>query len=660
MRKIIILVLVLFFAHALQAQNRLLDSLKQQLAVAKEDTNKVRLLNDISTKYTWMYADTASMYARRGLQLAQRLNDEKGIAFAQRSMCASLTVLGNYLLALDYGFKALTLFKKIRSNTGIAGSYNTIAQCYRGQGDYSTAIKYARIALQLAEQNQFEKKRLAIFQGILSSTYEKDNQLDSAIKYGERAYEVNKQWSGILYVLGNAYAKKGNFNKAKEYFQKAIPIAEKNETTIDLADVNNAMANMYKSKDQADSAIYYATKTVQQKWAHPSGVLQASNLLAELYESQNEQDSAFKYFKLSAAFNDSLFNQEKTRAFQNLAFNEQFNKQEKAAVQEQYKNKVRIFTLAGGSIALLSLALILYRNNLNKQKAYALLQKQKQETDLQRTKAEDALQELQITQTQLVQREKMASLGELTAGIAHEIQNPLNFVNNFSEMNMELIEEMKTELANGNGQEAMLIADDIKENEQKINHHGKRADAIVKGMLQHSRSSTGKKELTDINVLAGEYLPLSYHGLRAKDKSFNTELVTNFDKNLPKINVVQQDIGRVLLNLFNNAFYAVQEKRKAESEKLKEDYKPTVEVSTSANDGFVVISVKDNGCGIPDGIKEKIMQPFFTTKPTGEGTGLGLSISYDIVKAHGGELRVETKEGESSHFIIVLPLNPSS
>ncbi|HVV54884.1 MAG TPA: ATP-binding protein [Mucilaginibacter sp.] len=261
---------------------------------------------------------------------------------------------------------------------------------------------------------------------------------------------------------------------------------------------------------------------------------------------------------------------------------------------------------------------------------------------------------LKATQTQLIQSEKMASLGELTAGIAHEIQNPLNFVNNFSEVSAELVDEMDEELDKGDVTEAKAIASDIKDNLEKIRHHGKRADAIVKGMLQHSRASSGQKEPTDLNALADEYLRLAYHGLRAKDKEFNADLVMHFDEKLPKADVVAQDIGRVLLNLFNNAFYAVNQKAKTAGP----DYKPTVEVSTfTPPSGGWGVSVKDNGSGIPDAVKDKIMQPFFTTKPTGEGTGLGLSLSYDIVvKGHGGSMQVESAEGQGSEFIIKLPI----
>jgi len=292
-----------------------------------------------------------------------------------------------------------------------------------------------------------------------------------------------------------------------------------------------------------------------------------------------------------------------------------------------------------------------------------------EETNAALTKS---MEELKAAQAQLIQSEKMASLGELTAGIAHEIQNPLNFVNNFSEVSTELIDEMKEEQAAGNWQLASEIADDIKQNLEKINHHGKRAADIVKGMLQHSRTSSGVKEPTDINALADEYLRLAYHGLRAKDKSFNADFVTDFDETLPKINVIPQDIGRVLLNLINNAFYAVDKRAKLLTpppppagggiEELGKDYVPTVTISTALQNPpsggrGVRIVVKDNGPGIPAHIVDKIFQPFFTTKPTGQGTGLGLSLSYDIVKAHGGELLLKSSDENGSTFVIEIPFS---
>jgi len=304
---------------------------------------------------------------------------------------------------------------------------------------------------------------------------------------------------------------------------------------------------------------------------------------------------------------------------------------------DQEKQKMFFYSSLVGTNVTIFFILLVYENSKNR----ALESVQKKNADLI------------STQAQLIQAEKMASLGELTAGIAHEIQNPLNFVNNFSDVNAELIDEMQLEMDKGNLEDAKAISNDIRENELKINHHGKRADAIVKGMLLHSRSNSGVKEPTDINALAEEYLRLAYHGLRAKDKSFNATLKTDFDTSIGQINAIPQDLGRVVLNLINNAFYAVSEKKQL----LDETYLPTVSISTKRLNGKIEIKVADNGNGIPQKVLDKIYQPFFTTKPSGQGTGLGLSMSYEIVtKGHGGELKVETKEGEGSVFAILLPV----
>jgi signal transduction histidine kinase len=374
--------------------------------------------------------------------------------------------------------------------------------------------------------------------------------------------------------------------------------------------------------------------------------LHFEKILKPNHYAKKQPDSAYQYLKQSMLLKDSLFSSEKVARVQNLSLKESLQKQQqeqtkKEAVQ-QYKSRIKIYSLAAGLTGLLILIFILYRNN--RQRYFA------------NRKIEKAYTDLKATQSQLIQSEKMASLGELTAGIAHEIQNPLNFVNNFSEVGVELLDELRKgpfqNLPEANKVEANEIIEDLTENLQKITHHGKRADAIVKGMLQHSRSSTSEKEPTDINKLADEYLRLCYHGLRAKDPSFNATMQTDFDESLEKINIIPQDIGRVLLNLYTNAFYAVNEKKKEQFE----GYEPTVSVCTKKVGDKVEIRVADNGNGIPQHVVDKIFQPFFTTKPTGQGTGLGLSLSYDIIKAHGGELKVETKEGEGAEFIILLPV----
>ncbi|MGN6616222.1 MAG: ATP-binding protein [Ilyomonas sp.] len=451
--------------------------------------------------------------------------------------------------------------------------------------------------------------------------------------------------SGVLIVLASIHAKSGHNKLALEFYKNAIPLATNGSFGTNILNAFNGIAKIYLSEGKADSAIYYSNQVLQ-KWGktHPVEMLPAATLLANIYESKNLKDSALKYLKLAISLNDSLFNQQRTREAQSFAFDKQLQQQELVAQQQENDSKLRQYVLLAFMLILLLIAFFFFRSNRLKQKANVLLNEQKE-------KVESTLSELKSTQQQLIQSEKMASLGELTAGIAHEIQNPLNFVNNFSEVNRELIAEMKEEIDKGNYDEVKLIATDVEENEQKILQHGKRADAIVKGMLQHSRKSEGKKEPTDINALCDEYLRLSYHGLRAKDKNFNAEIKTYFDTSLPKINVAPQDIGRVLLNLFNNAFYAVRERQKAEGER----YEPTVSIHTKRVDGEVEIYVRDNGIGIPQNIIDKIFQPFFTTKPTGQGTGLGLSLSYDIMKAHGGEIRVESKEGEGSEFVIRLP-----
>lgn len=375
--------------------------------------------------------------------------------------------------------------------------------------------------------------------------------------------------------------------------------------------------------------------------------IQVFELLAEAYNSIGDHKSAYKSIKEAINLKNAVTQDEKDARTVSFETERKIQDNETAIMllnaRDEANKKTRVFLFGIiGLLGLLAVALLFFYRNK---------QKTSKELESKNQKLEQTLNQLKATQSQLVQSEKMASLGELTAGIAHEIQNPLNFVNNFSEVSNELIDEMKVELDKGEIEEAKTIASDIQQNLSKIAHHGKRADAIVKGMLQHSRSGTGQKELTDLNVLCEEYLRLSYHGLRAKDSSFNAAFETHFDTTVGAIKIVPQEIGRVLLNLLNNAFYAVNEK----SRKGIAGYAPKVVVRTEKLGDSVKIEVEDNGMGIPNSILEKIFQPFFTTKPTGQGTGLGLSLSYDIVKAHGGELTANSQVGEGTVFKIILP-----
>jgi signal transduction histidine kinase len=400
-----------------------------------------------------------------------------------------------------------------------------------------------------------------------------------------------------------------------------------------------------------DSALYFANLGNQLATISkaPEDIIYARSLLADVYDSLHIPDSTLKYQRQVKKLQDSTFSAQKLLNFQQVYFDDQARKKKMEEAKKNYQNKLRVYTLIAALVILIIATVFLMRNIKMRKKTNAQLQQQKKELEL-------SLAQLKSTQSQLIQSEKMASLGELTAGIAHEIQNPLNFVNNFSDVNRELADELEQEIDEGKYLDAKATAGNIKDNEEKINHHGKRADAIVKGMLQHSRTSSGQKESTDINVLVDEYLRLAYHGFRAKEKSFNAEIKTEFDNSVGKISIIPQEISRVILNLINNAFYAVNEKQKQNLD----GYEPLVTVSTVKQNGKVEIKVKDNGNGIPQKIVDKIFQPFFTTKPTGQGTGLGLSLAYDIVKAHGGEIKVQSKEGEGSEFKIQLPLNKAS
>jgi two-component system, NtrC family, sensor kinase len=422
-----------------------------------------------------------------------------------------------------------------------------------------------------------------------------------------------------------------------------------------VAAISNDLADLFYDKGMRDSCLRYIHQclSLSQRYHYKVFEMSSSGFLSDLYDSLST-DSTLKYMKIYIAAKDEVYSKEKIKQFQAASIEEEKKERDLENAKTEYENRLKMYAIIVVAVVFLVIAFILFRNNRQKQKANILLEHQKE-------KIEHTLTELKATQSQLIQSEKMASLGELTAGIAHEIQNPLNFVNNFSEVNTELIDEMQQEMDKGNLDEAKVIAKDIKENEQKINHHGKRADSIVKGMLQHSRSSSGVKEPTDINALADEYLRLAYHGLRAKDKSFNATMKTDFDETIGKINVIPQDIGRVILNLIINAFYVVDEKQKRLANSQQPTalhYEPTVTVSTKKTNGKVEINVKDNGNGIPQKVVDKIFHPFFTTKPAGQGTGLGLSLSYDIItKGHGGDIKVNTTENVGTEFIVVLPIS---
>ena len=660
------------------AQNqKQVDSLKKALSVAKTDSARFDIYSALNDQYAEANREIALQYVNYALSLAQKNDKMLDVSALLMDKGYELMHLKQFPAAFKCLQQALDIGEDLKNEdkswfedknlTHHQQRIDLIANIHHVMGHLMSSAK--NTAQQLAEyritdslaKEIDDKHLLGLVNMNLGRTYLNIDKADSALIFEKIADRYFKQigfktYEGWNYRnMGNVYLKKGQIDSALFYFHKGITssLEQNNLQSVAYPD----LADYYILQRQKDSSLFYAKKNMELlNSIGEKNLGDAYETLYKSYKLNGVTDSAYKYQGLALAAKDSSYkNDIKSLAdFQQLSFSEQLRLQKLEKQRAAADARTRIYILLAGIAVLLLLAGIFYRNSRQKQKANNLLHEQKEEIEAQRDNLGQALDELKITQSQLVQREKMASLGELTAGIAHEIQNPLNFVNNFSEVNTELLDEMQQEIDKGDYEEVKALAGNIMENQLKISSHGKRADFIVKGMLQHSRNTTGEKEATDINAMANEFLKLSYHGLRAKDKNFNGELVTNFDKELPKVVVAHQDIGRVLLNLFNNAFYAVNQKQKTAGA----DYKPEVTVSTSIEKNNLVITVKDNGNGIPDAIKEKIMQPFFTTKPTGEGTGLGLSLSYDIVvKGHGGKIEVDTKEGEFTEFTVTLPIS---
>ena len=551
--------------------------------------------------------------------------------------------------AINNYLKAGELFKGF-SNLWYAHEFSVVGNRYAEWGNYAKGLSYLDKGIKLDAKFGFADDQYISLSSFATMEYDLKHY-QASLNYipaqSARLKTVNDVYFVTLRVLDDIGLNR--MDDASQQVEKLKKIAgESNLSHVIMMGGNYGVSfGLYKYylavKDIPKAETYLLDVYNQSKNdVNVEEEIAELKELVKFYGDQKKTNKAWQYTLLYNQLSDSL--RTRTGSF-NIASYENEQKeyeqnkkmvllQQQRAVQDAtltQRNIIIWLSLAGLLVVLGSLVFIYRQLQINKR----------------------TLANLKATQTQLIQSEKMASLGELTAGIAHEIQNPLNFVNNFSEVSVELVDEMDEELDHGDIAEAKVIGTDLKQNLEKIQHHGKRADAIVKGMLQHSRSGSGTKEPININVLADEYLRLSYHGLRSKDKEFNSELVTRFDADLPKVNVIPQDIGRVLLNLFNNAFYAVNQKTKTAGA----GYKPEVSVSTTATDGQFIIKVKDNGVGIPDTNKEKIMQPFFTTKPTGEGTGLGLSLTYDmVVKGHGGSIIVDTKEGQFTEFTITLPL----
>ncbi|GAA4455796.1 hypothetical protein GCM10023189_24080 [Nibrella saemangeumensis] len=615
---------------------------------------------DIAFDYYIANPDTSMKYAQQALKLAEKIKFAKGESRALGIIALVVRQGGDLPKALQLQLKSLQIAVDNHLDLDAGFALMRIANINRDIKNYANALAYYRQAKQRYEAIRNEEGLAATFMN-LAVLYSKLEQKDSSLYYSQLAYQKSTRFPlsprlslGVLATYVNIQNQYGNQQPDFQLIHKIRRLAIQNHDRRALADVDLKLAQLYREAGRQDSCIYYArtSLTEAQRLSYSQGVLTASDLLAEVFESSDNIREAYRYVKIAKSVNEDLYGAEKIQELQKLVTDEQERQREIEARTIAYQNQVRQYALLAGLGVLLLIAFILYRNNRQQQKANWLLHRQKEEINHQRAKAETALTELKTTQQQLIQREKMASLGELTAGIAHEIQNPLNFVNNLSEVSTELVGELIDEVRAGHSDDALELAEDLKETLEKVNHHGKRADSIVKGMLQHSQASSGQKEPADLNALADEYLRLAYQNLKAKDDSFTADLRLNLDSGLGKVNIAAQDMGRVLFNLYNNAFYAIQEKQK----QVLIGYQPQIEVSTHRENGRVELRVKDNGTGIPPEILTKIYQPFFTTKPTGQGTGLGLSLSYDIVtKGHGGAMTVESQTGEFTEFIISLP-----
>ncbi len=627
------------FLRELRNPYRNSGRLQEGFQFYKEKLNTYKTNND-SAGMSLCYWVFASLYRTIGLPESGIYNMKKSISYLDSGKTDSQ----------QYFFD----LAKVAGKYGWINNYGFISDYYILMGNYEESIKYSSTAFNKATAfyNAGNKPRgfsqLFIARNLALAKI-KMHDLDSVeyfLNITENACYNPPLPQGLAYVLeirSLYYIEIGKLNEADSLLQQCWQLINQKNLAVNtngwILGPDYYLALVRIKQNREVDAIALLLKDITRIKNTRLDVLRDDKLLAELYEETGNNLKAKETYKLFINLQDSvLADQAKYRTI-SFETEQQMNEKELSISKLENENKIsslsRNFSIGIAALLLLLAAGVYYRFR-SKKKANLIL--------------EQTLAHLKSTQSQLIQSEKMASLGELTAGIAHEIQNPLNFVNNFSEVNKELLGELDEEIEKGNYEDARVIAKDVIANEEKINYHGKRADAIVKGMLQHSRMSSGQKELTDINALCDEYLRLAYHGLKAKDKNFNADFKTDFDNTIGKVSIIPQDIGRVLLNLYNNAFYATNEKKKT----AHENYKPIVSVQTKKINDKVEIIVTDNGKGILQNIVDKIFQPFFTTKPTGQGTGLGLSLSYDIIKAHDGEIEVETAEGEETKFKIYL------
>ncbi len=664
--KVLFFILFFGFYEAVGEVRNLEDSLRIVLSKKMDDTSKVLLLEQISKNLWNSDLENALKYANQGLELAEEINFKKGKSRCLNRIGAIQSRMGNHQKGLVILFEALALAKEIGDEEGLARANINLGIIYGEQLDYRKAIECYQVALRISKKiNNQDLYSLALMN--IGAEYVPLQQYDSAKFYTKKSYDLalknkSKEIDILLYNLGNIYFKNNNYQEALKYFWNSKQFSEKTNNQRFLSQSTFMLGKTYQRMNKIDSSIFYTEKSnlLALQTSNLELISDSYGLLSELVEKSNPKLS-LEYFKKAAIAKDSLYNYDKNLQIQKLTFQEKILSNDLEFAKKEFRNK-QIIGVTGSVLGIfLIISISLFFVNKNKTKAHKKLTAQKKEIENQKVELNSSLEKLKLTQKQLILQEKLASLGELTAGIAHEIQNPLNFVNNFSELSIELLEEIEDIIKQSSYKENESVIDLLKElttNQQKINSHGNRASSIVKNMLEHSRGSKSETSEVDMNKIADEYLHLSYHGMRAKDNSFNADFEVKLEDNLPFIKGMSGDIGRVFLNIINNAFYAVNTKRK---ENKEPGYKPKVTVSSkripTEKNGIVEIRIEDNGNGIPNEIKEKVFQPFFTTKPSGDGTGLGLSLSREIiVNGHNGAIDIETEPGKGTIFIIQFPV----
>lgn len=728
-RSIIILLLFVFFVSVNSfSQTPRADSLLRVIESSMDDSLKVRAYLDLGQEFLSSDISQAIHYLDDAILIALKIDYKKGLADAYNLQGRALANQGNFQDAIFVFRQSLTEYQDLNDKTGEANILNNLGSIYQRMGNSTKALEFHFQSLKISEEldnkirigssynnigavyQQSEstlddalesyKKALDVFEEIdyeigvstvamnIGEIYFLELKYDSALLYHQVALELCEGTIDATFPLtqmGEIYGVLGDFGKALSYHQQALDIAENLEAKFELTQSLIGYAKTQKKQGVFQPAIstLERAKFIAEEIDAKSELKDALEGLSELYALVGDYKTAYESEISAKSVKDEIAKSSTDQMIKQLQFDFELSQKEaeiellqkdtelkNAAV---YNQRIVIFAAFAGLVMFAFISVSLFRNNLSKKKANELLQAQKEEIYTQREKVELALNQLKSTQAQLIQSEKMASLGELTSGIAHEIKNPLNFVNNFSEVSYDLLVEIQALRSQQKEQNQSSVSEemekdtledelleDIKANLEKITRHGRRADAIVQGMLEHSKFGFGEKESTDLNKLSNEFLNLAHQGFKAKNKDFEIKITTDLDPTLPKIEVIRQEIGRVLFNIFNNAFYVLKT-MPSTGLKTLEDYMPTLTLTTSGittpkGVKGVKISITDNGPGIPDSIKHKIFQPFFTTKPTGEGTGLGLSLSYDVVKAHGGEIRVKSEEGEGTEFIIELPI----